>query len=63
MFAISATSNGGVKQAKTRAYRSINAELINNYWQVGGYISLRIAEADWGLLAHLLQCSSIKLTR
>ena len=37
-----------IKQAQSRAYRSINAELINNYWQVGEYISRQIAKAEWG---------------
>lgn len=37
-----------IKQAKSRAYKAINIELINCYWQVGEYISLRIADASWG---------------
>jgi hypothetical protein len=39
---------GLIKQAKTNAYQSVNAELINCYWQVGEYISQRIANATWG---------------
>jgi predicted nuclease of restriction endonuclease-like (RecB) superfamily len=39
---------GLIKQARTNAYQSVNAELINCYWQVGGYISGRIANASWG---------------
>src|ERR1700722_19082865 len=39
---------GLIKQAKTNAYQSVNAELINCYWQVGEYISRRIANATWG---------------
>jgi predicted nuclease of restriction endonuclease-like (RecB) superfamily len=31
-----------------RAYQAVNAELINCYWQVGEYISRRIASATWG---------------
>jgi predicted nuclease of restriction endonuclease-like (RecB) superfamily len=37
-----------IKRAQTRAYHSINRELINIYWQVGEYISLQIARAAWG---------------
>ena len=39
---------GLIKQARTNAYQSVNAELINCYWQVGEYISQRIANANWG---------------
>ncbi len=39
---------GLIKQAKTNAYQSVNAELINCYWQVGEYITKRIANATWG---------------
>jgi predicted nuclease of restriction endonuclease-like (RecB) superfamily len=37
-----------IKQARTNAYKAINTELINCYWQVGEYISKRIAQAIWG---------------
>lgn len=39
---------GMIKRAKTIAYKAINAELVNCYWQVGEYISQRIANASWG---------------
>jgi hypothetical protein len=39
---------GLIQQSRTRAYQSVNAELINCYWQVGEYISRRIANAIWG---------------
>jgi len=39
---------GMIKRAKTIAYQSINAELVNCYWQVGQYISQRIDNASWG---------------
>jgi len=39
---------GLIKQARTNAYQSVNGELINCYWQVGQYISQRIANASWG---------------
>ena len=31
-----------IKQSRTKAYQSVNAELINCYWQVGEYISRRV---------------------
>jgi len=37
-----------IKQARVEAYKAINVELINCYWQVGEYISRRIADASWG---------------
>ncbi len=37
-----------IQQSRTKAYQSVNAELINCYWQVGEYISRRIALAVWG---------------
>jgi predicted nuclease of restriction endonuclease-like (RecB) superfamily len=39
---------GLIQQSRTKAYQSVNAELINCYWQVGEYISRRIANAIWG---------------
>ncbi|HMH21020.1 MAG TPA: PDDEXK nuclease domain-containing protein [Puia sp.] len=37
-----------IKQAQSNAYKAINVELINCNWQVGEYISNRIAQAAWG---------------
>ncbi len=37
-----------IKQSQLTAARAVNTELVNVYWQVGGYISQRIAEAAWG---------------
>ena len=34
-----------IKQARSNAYKAISVELINCYWQVGEYISKRIAQA------------------
>lgn len=39
---------GLIKEGQGRAYVAINVELINTYWQVGEYISKRIAQAVWG---------------
>jgi predicted nuclease of restriction endonuclease-like (RecB) superfamily len=35
-------------QARNNALKTVNTELINLYWQVGAYISKRIANASWG---------------
>ncbi|MFZ5891254.1 MAG: PDDEXK nuclease domain-containing protein [Myxococcota bacterium] len=34
--------------AKRRAFQAVNAELVALYWQVGEYISKKIASAEWG---------------
>lgn len=39
---------GLFQQSRTKAYQSVNAELINCYWQVGEYISRRIKASQWG---------------
>ena len=39
---------GLIRQARGNAYLSVNAELVNAYWQVGEYISKRISVALWG---------------
>lgn len=37
-----------IQSAKQRAYRAVNTELVNLYWQVGQVISRRVAEEEWG---------------
>lgn len=37
-----------IEQAKQRAYQAVNTELINLYWQIGQFISRKIAAAEWG---------------
>ncbi|CAN5324761.1 PDDEXK nuclease domain-containing protein [soil metagenome] len=37
------------KQARNSAYKSVNIELINLYWQVGEYISHKVESAEWGM--------------
>ena len=37
-----------IQTAKQRAYQAVNAELVTLYWQVGEYISKKIASAEWG---------------
>jgi len=35
-------------QLRTNAIRAVNTELINLYWNIGEYISKKIAQSEWG---------------
>lgn len=37
-----------IREAKQRAYRAVNIELVTLYWQVGETISRRIESDGWG---------------
>ncbi len=37
------------QQAKNNAYKNVNIELINLYWQIGEYISCKVESAEWGM--------------
>ncbi len=37
-----------IEAARRRAYRAVNTELVSLYWQLGEYISNKIASAQWG---------------
>ncbi len=37
-----------IDAARRRAYQAINTELVSLYWQLGEYISGKIASAEWG---------------
>jgi len=37
-----------IEAARERAYQAVNTSLIDVYWQVGAYISDKIASAQWG---------------
>jgi predicted nuclease of restriction endonuclease-like (RecB) superfamily len=37
-----------IQQSRYRALKAVNAELINLYWNIGKYISCRLASAKWG---------------
>lgn len=39
---------GLIQAARLRTYQAINTELVGLYWQVGGYISAKLAAAEWG---------------
>lgn len=51
-----------IQQARIKAIRSVNAELINLYWNVGEYIFNKMENAEWGVsvvseLAQYIQCN------
>ena len=37
-----------IKEAKQRAFRAVNHELVSLYWQVGEYVSQQVASKVWG---------------
>lgn len=37
-----------IETARGRAYEAVNSELVTLYWQLGEYISKKIATAEWG---------------
>jgi hypothetical protein len=37
-----------IKAARRRAYQAVNTELVGLYWDLGEYISKKIASAEWG---------------
>lgn len=37
-----------IQQAKSRALSTVNQQLLEMYWQIGEYLSLKVAEQGWG---------------
>ena len=37
-----------IDNARSRAMRAVNTELINMYWEMGAYVSQRVKTAGWG---------------
>lgn len=37
-----------IDNARESAFRAVNRELINMYWDIGEYVSRRVAEGGWG---------------
>jgi hypothetical protein len=37
-----------IQSARYRAISAANSELVNLYWQVGQYVSIRLEQASWG---------------
>lgn len=37
-----------IETARSRVFQGVNAELVAHYWQLGEYISRKLATAEWG---------------
>src|SRR3989338_4336975 len=37
-----------IKKSRSTALKSVNTELIELYWRIGGYISSKLKKAEWG---------------
>ena len=37
-----------IDKARADAFKSVNTQLIQLYWRIGEYISLKLAESKWG---------------
>lgn len=37
-----------IQSSRNRALSAVNSELVNLYWQVGQYVSMRLEKATWG---------------
>ncbi|WP_199738881.1 YhcG family protein [Corallococcus sp. CA054B] len=37
-----------IEAARRRAYQAVNTELVAHYWELGEYLSRKIASAEWG---------------
>lgn len=37
-----------IKHSRSNAIRAVNAELINLYWNIGKYISIKLEQSEWG---------------
>jgi predicted nuclease of restriction endonuclease-like (RecB) superfamily len=37
-----------IEAARARGYQAVNTVLVEHYWELGGYISKKIAAAEWG---------------
>jgi hypothetical protein len=54
---------GIIQKSRQKALHAVNTELIDLYWQVGGYLSRKVNDAGWGRavvrqLAHHIQKSN-----
>lgn len=38
-----------IKRARTQTLKSVNAALVQLYWEVGAYISQKVAQSEWGM--------------
>jgi len=37
-----------IQKSKERAFVAVNTELIDLYWNIGKYVSLKTEQAEWG---------------
>lgn len=37
-----------IETARERAYKAVNTELINMYWEIGEYVSCKAKNEEWG---------------
>jgi hypothetical protein len=37
-----------IEAARARGYQAVNTVLVEHYWELGAYISKKIATAEWG---------------
>ena len=37
-----------IDNARTRASKAVNAEVIQVYWEIGAYVSERVKDGGWG---------------
>jgi hypothetical protein len=37
-----------IQKARIKVYKTANTELINLYWEIGKYITVRIEREGWG---------------
>ena len=37
-----------IDNARSRAMKAVNAELIQMYWEIGSYVSGRVKDGGWG---------------
>ena len=37
-----------IDNARSRAMKAVNAELIQMYWEIGAYVSGRVKDGGWG---------------
>ncbi len=37
-----------IRQAKQRAFQTVNVELIDLFWNIGKYISIKVSKSGWG---------------
>ena len=49
------------QKARYNAFKSVNAELVNLYWQVGEYISRKVKIASFGIILFGQNLSNLEI--